>query len=283
MASCDDIRPILGAYADGQLGPVETDAVVAHLEQCGRCRQLVRDQQQVQHVLDSWQPPVVSNAEWVEMGRRLRAELEGKGEPIVLKTLPRSEALDPTPPASPALRPEEVRIPLGPESEPANLGRASPKKAGLRLGGAGLRPGEAGTRRWWSKSAAESAAPVPAAGRPGPTVSVLRVTTRRPRARFGWVAHLVGMAAAGLILFFGVISPMREEQPAKVEPPPPLPVVVPAPVPVGPIVLAQWREVNSDVQILDVEMMDDDYSVVVQAADTPDAACVWVVPSGSSG
>jgi hypothetical protein len=227
----------------------------------------VRDQQQVQHVLDSWQPPAVSNAEWVEMGRRLRAELEGKGEPIVLKTLPRSEALDPTPQASPALRPEEVRIPLGTESEPVRP--ASPKKVGAR--------------RWWSKSAAESAAPAPAAGRAGPTISVLRVTSRRPRARFGWVAHLVGVAAAGLILFFGVISPVREEPTVKVEPPPPPTTVVQAPDLVGPIVLAQWHEFNSDVQILDVETMDDDYSVVFPAADPPGAACVWVVPSGSSG
>ena len=97
MATCEDIRPLLGAYADAQLDALETDAVVVHLEQCGRCRQTVRDQQQVQHVLDSWAPPAVEAAEWTEMGRRLRAELEGRGDPLVLKTRPRTEFLEPTP------------------------------------------------------------------------------------------------------------------------------------------------------------------------------------------
>jgi hypothetical protein len=130
MALCEDIRPILGAYADGQLSPVENDAVVVHLEECGRCRQIVRDQQQVQHVLDSWAVPAISGAEWTEMGKRLRAEFEGAGESRVLKTRPHTEALEPTPVSTPALRPDEVR-------------ETPPRRAAETL-----RP-EA--RRWWAR------------------------------------------------------------------------------------------------------------------------------------
>jgi hypothetical protein len=215
MTSCEDIRPILGAYADGQLSALENDAVVVHLEECGRCRQIVRDQQQVQHVLDAWALPAVSGAEWAEMGKRLRAELEEKGDPIVLKTRPHTEALDATPVSTPALAPDEVREPPQRPAEP-------------------VRPA---ARRWWAKTPAKT----PAA----PTIlktTVVRVPSHRA-LRFRWVAHGLGAAAAALLVYVSAVS---------YNPEPVAPTPSPVKPPVEAYALAQPLDVDvMDIEMLD--------------------------------
>jgi len=182
VAHCEETRPLLGAYADGELDPIESDAVVAHLQQCGRCRQVVRDQQQAQHVFDSYQPPPVAASEWAEIGRRLRAELEGKGEPRVLKTRSRSEALEPTPVSTPALRPDEVRSARAAPADRSEFRRDPDLK----------RPP---SRPW-------AAAPPAAA-----PLAILRPKPTRRHARNAWVAHAFGAAAAVFVVFLSLASP----------------------------------------------------------------------------
>jgi hypothetical protein len=235
MANCEDIRPLLGAYADAQLDALENDAVLVHLQQCGRCRQIVRDQQQVQHVLDSWQPPAVPSDAWADMGRRLRAELENKASPTVLKTRPRTDALEPTPESTPALRLVELEEPV----------RRAAVRPELR------------------KAAAAA-----------PLVTVVRIRPKRSSQRFMWVAHLVGAAAACLVLFFGLAASWtKTPQQAG-----PAQVVAPLKF-TGTIALAR----PSDVTIMDIQTLDPNYNVVVDAGDTADTASVWVVPSREEG
>jgi len=171
MATCDDIRTMLGGYADGQLAPLETEAVVAHLEQCGRCRQVVHDQQRVQHVLDSYRPPPVPEERWNEVAKRLREELEGKDDRPALRTRTRVESLEPTPVAIVALKPEETRAPAGAPDVP---------KPGPRM-----------------RIASVSAAP--------PAITVIQVPRRRrARSPLGWVAHVAGALAAAVVLALGI-------------------------------------------------------------------------------
>jgi hypothetical protein len=214
MTNCEEVRPLLGAYADAQLGPLENDAVILHLEQCARCRQIVRDQQQVQHVLDSWQPPAVSNPAWAEMGKRLRTEFEGKAPPQVLKTRPHTDALEPTPTSTPALRLDEVRRAPARDTDVA---RPDP-------------------RRFPAKPT-----PAPAAA---PVVSVVRIRPKKPAQRFTWLAHLAGAAAAILVLVFALTSTWTETTKP--------PIVQVAVTFSGPIALAQPGDVTiMDIQTLD--------------------------------
>ena len=101
---CDDIKPMLAGYADGQLSPLETVTVEQHIDACGRCRQVIHDQQRIQHVLKSFAPPPVEPDQWNAIAKALRRELEGKEEPVVLKTRPRVDTLDPTPAELSSLR-----------------------------------------------------------------------------------------------------------------------------------------------------------------------------------
>ena len=174
MANCEELRSMLAAYADGQLEPIEADAVEVHLAQCGRCRQIVVDQRRIQHVLGAYQPPPVAEPRWAEMGRRLRAELEGKGPRAVLKTRSRTETLEPTPLSQTAIQADELEAAdEGDEAE-------TPKPA-----------------------------PAPrAAKKPG--LTVLRVRPRRRQTRYGWVAHVVGALAACIIIAIGT-SPLWME------------------------------------------------------------------------
>jgi len=177
MSNCEEFRPLLGAYADGQLEPIEADAVAAHVEQCGRCRQTFREQQRVQHVFDAYQPPAVSEARWVEMAKRLKAELEGQH--ATLKTRSRVEALEPTPQAQPSLQAEETR-PRPPRA-------AEPPRPAPR-----------------SRPTAAPATTAPA------VLRVLKVRPRRHRARFGWVAHIAGAVAAAVIIAISLHSVWME-------------------------------------------------------------------------
>jgi len=224
--NCDEVKPMLGGYADGQLSPIETDAVASHLEACGRCRQIVRDQQRVQHVLGAYRPPAVPDQRWNEMGKRLRAELDGTGEPIVLKTRARTETLDPTP---------QPQMAVGRDEKPAAARSARP---------------------------APAPSPRPRAPRPAgapPSLTVMQVRARRGRhAPFGWVAHVVGALAAALVILFGLAAVWQDRA-----------------LPLGPSTLAR----QDDVAIMEMQMTDPDYSVVVFAGDATDGAAVWVVPS----
>lgn len=171
--NCDEAKTMLAAYADGELSSLENEAVVGHLEQCGRCRQIVRDQQRVQHVLDSYQPPPVGDDAWEAIGKRLRAELAGKGEQAPLKTRARIEGLDMTPAAGPAVTDDETPAAPRPlRSIPAPVAR--PRATAARA--------------------------------PMPAMATLRARTRRVRSTFGWVAHVAGAAAAALVVGLGLAS-----------------------------------------------------------------------------
>ena len=246
MATCDDVRPLLGAYADKELEALEADAVATHLEQCGRCRQTVRDQQRVQHVLACGEPPPVPDYRWAEIGKRLRAELEGTGKPAVLKTRPRIESLEPTPVSTPSLRAEELATPFARVPEPP---RAVPRAPGTAC------PPFGGTAR-------------------PPSVTVLRVRPRRYRDRFGWVAHAVGAVAATLILALGMASMQMEPG-------------LPAPARTGPYWAAALGPIAlagpKDVDIMNVEMTDPGYELVVSSGDADDVVTIYVVPARGSG
>ncbi|HKD65416.1 MAG TPA: zf-HC2 domain-containing protein [Candidatus Binataceae bacterium] len=43
MSHCDDIAPLLSAYSDGELSPLETDQVTRHLDSCEACRDTLVD------------------------------------------------------------------------------------------------------------------------------------------------------------------------------------------------------------------------------------------------
>ena len=165
--TCDEARQMLAGYADGELSPLENEAIVAHLEQCGRCRQIVHDQQRVQHVLDQYEPPPVPDDAWNEIARALRAEAEGKGEPIQLKTRPRIEGLEPTPKAGPPV--SEIEVPAPPPPAP----KIPPPRPPRRVKGS---------------------------GRSEPAVTILRARSQPRRTPWRWLAHAVGAAAAAAII-----------------------------------------------------------------------------------
>ncbi|MCX5654930.1 MAG: zf-HC2 domain-containing protein [Planctomycetota bacterium] len=248
MATCDEVRPMLGAMADKELSPLEADAVAIHLEQCGRCRQIVREQQRVQHVLNSFQPPPVPETQWDLIGKRLRAELQGKGEPLKLKTRPRVEALDPTPASAPSLRADEMAAPFQRVPEPPRQAPRTPST----------------TAR-------------PAA------VTVLKVRPERHRGRLAWVAHVVGAVAATIIIVVGMVPSWTPSRPA---PTPSAPaatagaVASAAPIaPTAPIALAG----PGDVSIMAVEMTVPGYNLIVAVGDADDVAAVLVVRSEGNG
>jgi anti-sigma factor RsiW len=211
---------MLAGYADDELTAVEREAVAAHLEACGRCRQLVLDQQRLQHVLESYTPPPVPEERWEAMGKRLRAELQGTGLRAVLKTRPRIEALEP----------ERTEPPAGAE-DPTPL----PAAWLAAPGAAAARPG---------------AAARPRAGAAG------LAWARRPR--FGWMAHVAGAVAAGFLLLVGLLV-YRGPDEARPEP--------------------RALALQKDVEIMEVQMVDPGYTVVLMVGDATDVAAIWVVPT----
>lgn len=245
MATCDEVRPMLGAFADKQLSALEADAVAIHLEQCGRCRQIVREQQRVQHVLNSFQPPPVADAQWDRIGKRLRAELAGTGERAKLRTRARIESLEPTPISTPSLRDDEMAAPFQRVPEPP---RQAPR--------------------------------VPSTTARPPSVTVLKVRPPRRRGRFAWVAHVVGAAAATILIAVGMVPTSLHPVPAALPGAPAATVARAAPVmPAGPIALAG----PGDVSIMAVEMTVAGYNLIVAAGDADDVAAVLVVPSKGRG
>ena len=170
---------MLAGYVDGQLSALEAEAVAAHLQQCGRCRQIVRDQQQAQYVLDADQPPAVPDERWADIGKRLRTELEGTGDRLVLKTRCRIETL-----SAPTLPTEEPRPPARPPEPPS-----CPKPACRQ---AGPEPFRAGTLLR------------PRAARPPARLRLGEARLRLGKARFSWAAHAIGAVAAALAIAIGL-------------------------------------------------------------------------------
>lgn len=244
---CDEIKAMLAGYADGQLTPLESVTVEQHIDTCGRCRQLVRDQEQVQHVLRSYGPPAVPAERWNALGKVLRAELEGEGEPLVLKTRPRIDTLDPTPLELPAERPAGA----GPREWAEAAAAALP----------GMRPSAAPPPKMPEPS------PVPRVfQRRPPAISVLRVVPRRSRRPGGgWLAHAAGALAAAAVLALGYFGALQKE-----------------PSPGLPIDLAALAR-QSDVEVHEIQTMDRRYDVVYWAGPASDVAAVWVVPVEDEG
>jgi len=191
--NCDEAKEMLAGYADGELSPVENDAIAVHLEQCGRCRQAVHDQQRVQYVLAQYDPPLVSEAVWEEVGRQLRAELVGDAEPTELKTLPPTQDTDPTP---------AVELPPEPEPESPTVKALDEALGDLPAAPAGRparevpAPGPAG----------------PAARRPAAAMTVQRRRRAGP-ILMGWTAHLAGLAAAAAIILLSLAALLLDRAP----------------------------------------------------------------------
>ncbi|MBL7140489.1 MAG: zf-HC2 domain-containing protein [Planctomycetes bacterium] len=173
--NCDEAKQMLAGYADGELSPLENDALAAHLEQCGRCRQIVHDQQRVQHVLDQYEPPPVADDQWDAIAQSLRTELAGSEAQTELKTRPRIADLEPTPEAAVAVAVEEPVPP--PPPRPA---REVPQP-GSRIERQVIRG-------------------------PAPTRIVDRTRPRHRPAPFRWMAHLVGAAAAAAVVLLGLAA-----------------------------------------------------------------------------
>jgi anti-sigma factor RsiW len=224
MLSCNQTRPLLAGFADGELQAAEREAVAAHLEACGRCRQCVLDQQHVQHVLESYTPPAVSERQWTAVGKRLRSELEGSGLKAVLKTQARVESLEETPAEE---KRDEDETPITTAGLPASVRLPAPRT--------GQRP---------------TSLPLP-----GTAAAAARV--KRRRIRHKWVAHLVGIVAAGVVLAMGLTLLWDSDEPASP---------------------TQALALQKDVQILDVQMLDPDYTVVLNVGDADDVAAIWVIP-----
>jgi len=212
--NCDEAREMLAGYADGELSPVENDALAAHLQECGRCRQIVHDQQRVQHVFDQYPVPAVADDEWSTIGKALRTELAGEGEGVALKTEPLTDALpsaapEPEPPAPP--EPSETPAP---EAEAAPPPPAPPRPA------------------------REVPAPGPgpdrtAARQPTPTLIVHRGRPRAHPTPLRWVAHVVGLAAAAAVVLLSLADLWLDRAP-----------------PLEPAALAR----QGDVEILEMEV-----------------------------
>ena len=180
MITCDDLRPMLAGYVDGQLSALEAEAVAAHLQQCGRCRQIVRDQQQAQYVLDADRPAAVPDERWADIGKRLRTELEGTGDRLVLKTRCRIETL-----SAPTLPTEEPRPPARPPEPPSPIRSPEPFRAGT------IQPSQP------ERLLRRSRLLRPRAARPAARL-------RLGKARFAWAAHAIGALAAAIAIAIGL-------------------------------------------------------------------------------
>jgi len=193
--NCDEARGMLAGYADGELSPVENEALAAHLQACGRCRQTVHDQQRVQHVFDQYPVPTVSDEAWNAIGKRLRAELAGQGEPAALKTRPRLEGLEPPSP-EPEPAPETPAEPVEATPEASPEASAPPARPPREVPAPG--PGPERT----------------AARQPAPTRIVHRGRPHAWPTPLRWVAHLVGLAAAAAVILLGLAGLWLDRAPA---------------------------------------------------------------------
>ncbi len=273
---CEQIRHLLAGFADGEVTTLEAAIVEQHVAACGRCRQVLHGQQQVKHVLGSYEPPPVEKRRWEAVGETLRAELAGTGDPVVLKTRPHVEGLDATPQELEAMEEvsaaeAEVERALGSDAERGDAGEAekAPERPRRR------RP-----------AAREPAEPVPRKAPPAPSP---RVVQRRPPAisvlaakpsrhrqgstrRVGWGAHAVGALAAALILAVCFMAAVTYREAAAMEP-----------IDFGDLAR------QGDVEFHAVEVLDPHYDIVFCGGNTDDLAGVFVVyrddetPIGNEG
>ena len=235
---------MLAGYADGELSPVENEALATHLQTCGRCRQIVHDQQRVQHVFDQYPVPTVSDEEWDAIGKALRTELTSEGAAVALKTQPRVEGLDAAPsepeaepeaPSEPAADTEETAAPPEVTPPPGRLAREVPPP--------GPGPERAAVRH------------------PAPTLIVHRGRPLAGPSPLRWTAHLVGLAAAAAVILLGLAGILLDRAP-----------------PLEPSALAR----QGDVEILELEC-DPMCSVVLQTGDAGDVMAIWVEPENPDG
>jgi len=173
---CDEVKTMLAGYADGELSLLERSTVESHLATCGRCRELVADQQRVRRVIESHAPPPVPDEKWTAMAKRLRAELGGK-EHATLKTQSRIDSLDERPDEKPA-EPQDAPRKRGGETHAAP--RFTGPLAGRAL--APLRP---------------------------PSISVLKARPKKRRPRFAVVAHVAGALAASALVALSLTAVLR--------------------------------------------------------------------------
>jgi len=111
-------------------------------------------------------------------------------------------------------------------------------------------------------------------------VTVLKIRPQQRRGRFAWVAHVVGAAAAMIIITLGMVPAYLYPEPAAIPGAPATAVAKAAPMaPTGPIALAG----PEDVCIMDVEMTVPGYNLIVSGGDADDVAAVLVVPSKGNG
>ncbi|MFO8012979.1 MAG: zf-HC2 domain-containing protein [Phycisphaerae bacterium] len=212
--NCDEAREMLAGYADGELSPVENDALAVHLQECGRCRQIVHDQQRVQHVFDQYPVPTVSDEEWDPIGKALRAELAAEGAGVALKTEPRTdvlEAVTPEPEAEAPAEPAETEAPA--EAEPAEP--TPPPRPAREVPAPGPGPDRTAARQ------------------PAPTLIMHGGRPRAGPVPLRWVAHVVGLAAAAAVILLGLAGILLDRAP-----------------PLEPSALAR----QGDVEILEMEV-----------------------------
>lgn len=81
---------------------------------------------------------------------------------------------------------------------------------------------------------------------------------QRRTPRFAWMAHVAGAIAAGVILALG-LTVFWTPDGAKPEP--------------------RALALQEDVEIMEVQMVDPDYTVVLVVGDATDVAAIWVVPT----
>ena len=113
-----------------------------------------------------------------------------------------------------------------------------------------------------------------------PSITVLKVRPPQRRGHLGWVAHVVGAAAATILIAVGMLPAYLYPRPAALPGAPAAVVARAAPVmPEGPIALAG----PGDVSLMDVEMTVPGYNLVVAAGDDDDVVAVLVVPSKGNG
>lgn len=81
MKSCEDctlVRPLLGAYVDGELGAETAQRLCDHVAACIGCRGALERLAEVERLLDRMEPEPPSAEVWEAMERRLMARARGR-------------------------------------------------------------------------------------------------------------------------------------------------------------------------------------------------------------
>lgn len=88
----------LGAWHDGELGPVEATAVREHVESCPRCRAAVDEMVRIDEAAGSLQPDVPGESFWTDLESRIMGEIRsadrGTGPAAVLEPESAPEPLE---------------------------------------------------------------------------------------------------------------------------------------------------------------------------------------------